>query len=222
MYCLFPISLSLILNLHIQSVGKSFNKMLDHCPLFPFCVSCVDDQLTVGWWKSFGPEALCWEGLWRESSSSPISSTAGILSLMVSVILYQPSHKGSPRILEWVAYLFSSGSSWSRNQTRASCIAGRVFASWATRDALSKRRCCQLHRVLRSRKGWQRRQRLSSVLEINKVGQEMRGKKPENSMSIDTIMWWPRRLVWVGKAAVGFTEMRSVPSGAVRWKWQGK
>ena len=32
-------------------------------------------------------------------------------------ILYQLSHKGSPRILEWVAYSFSSGSSQPRNQT---------------------------------------------------------------------------------------------------------
>ena len=32
-------------------------------------------------------------------------------------ILYQLSHKGSPRILEWVAYPFSSGSSWPRNRT---------------------------------------------------------------------------------------------------------
>ena len=32
-------------------------------------------------------------------------------------ILYQLSHKGSPRILEWVAYPFSSGSSWPRNWT---------------------------------------------------------------------------------------------------------
>ena len=32
-------------------------------------------------------------------------------------ILYQLSHKGSPRILEWVAYAFSSGSSQPRNQT---------------------------------------------------------------------------------------------------------
>ena len=29
-------------------------------------------------------------------------------------ILYQLSHKGSPRILEWVAYPFSSGSSWPK------------------------------------------------------------------------------------------------------------
>ena len=30
-------------------------------------------------------------------------------------ILYQLSHKGSPRILEWMAYPFSSGSSQLRN-----------------------------------------------------------------------------------------------------------
>ena len=30
-------------------------------------------------------------------------------------ILYQLSHQGSPGILEWVAYPFFSGSSWSRN-----------------------------------------------------------------------------------------------------------
>ena len=34
-------------------------------------------------------------------------------------ILYQLSHKGSPRILEWVAYPFSSGSSWLKNPTRS-------------------------------------------------------------------------------------------------------
>jgi len=39
-------------------------------------------------------------------------------------LLYQLNHKGSPRILECVAYPFSRGSSWLRNQTRISCIAG--------------------------------------------------------------------------------------------------
>ena len=46
-------------------------------------------------------------------------------------VLYQLSHKRSPRILEWVAYSFSSGSSWPRNWTRVSCIAGRFFTNWA-------------------------------------------------------------------------------------------
>ena len=53
-----------------------------------------------------------------------------------SQILYQQSHKGSQRILEWVAYPFSRGSSWPRNWTGVSCIAGRFFTNWATREAL--------------------------------------------------------------------------------------
>ena len=44
-------------------------------------------------------------------------------------ILYQLSHKGSPTILEWAAYSFSSGSSWLRNLTGISCIAGGSFTN---------------------------------------------------------------------------------------------
>ena len=54
--------------------------------------------------------------------------------------LYQLSHQGSLRILEWVAYPFSSGSPWARNWTGVSCVAGGFFTSWATRKTLSKRR----------------------------------------------------------------------------------
>ena len=50
-------------------------------------------------------------------------------------ILYQVSHQGTPKILEWVAYPFSRGSSWPRNWTEISCIAGGFFTIWATREA---------------------------------------------------------------------------------------
>ena len=52
-----------------------------------------------------------------------------------SWILDHLSHQGSPWILEWAAYPFSRGSSWPRNRTRVSCIAGRFFANWAIREA---------------------------------------------------------------------------------------
>ena len=52
-------------------------------------------------------------------------------------ILYQLSHQGSSRILEWVAHPFSRGSSWPRNRTGVSCIAGRFFTSWVTSNILS-------------------------------------------------------------------------------------
>ena len=38
------------------------------------------------------------------------------------------------RILEWVAISFSRGSSWPRNWTRVSRIAGRLFNLWAKKD----------------------------------------------------------------------------------------
>ena len=41
------------------------------------------------------------------------------------------------RILEWVAVPFSRGSSWPRDRTHVSCIAGRFFTVWITREAVS-------------------------------------------------------------------------------------
>ena len=39
------------------------------------------------------------------------------------------------RILEWVAFPFSMGSSQPSDQTHVSCTAGRFFTIWATRQA---------------------------------------------------------------------------------------
>ena len=89
-------------------------------------------------------------GLYSPWSSPGQSTGVGSLSLLQGIfptqesnpglrhcrrILYQLSHQGSPRILEWVAYPFSSGSSRPRNLTRVSCIAGGFFTNWATREA---------------------------------------------------------------------------------------
>ena len=49
-------------------------------------------------------------------------------------VLYQLSHKGSPRVLERVAYPFSRGSSRPGNQTRVSCVAGGFFTNWAMKE----------------------------------------------------------------------------------------
>ena len=45
------------------------------------------------------------------------------------------------RILEWLAFPFSRGSSQPRDQTQVSHIAGRFFTSWATREAHSEKHC---------------------------------------------------------------------------------
>ena len=60
-------------------------------------------------------------------------------------ILWDPvdcSPPGSPvhgvsqaRMLEWVAISFFRGSSWLRDWTQVSCVAGGFFTDWATREA---------------------------------------------------------------------------------------
>ena len=95
-------------------------------------------------------DSLQSHGLYSPWNSPGQSTGMGSLSLLQGIspiqgsnpsflhcsrIPYQLSHKGSPRTLEWVAYPFSSGSSWPRNWTRVSCIAGRFFTNWATKEA---------------------------------------------------------------------------------------
>ena len=46
------------------------------------------------------------------------------------------------RILEWVAFPFSGGSSQPRDQTQVSGTAGGYFTSWATREALRVSKDC--------------------------------------------------------------------------------
>ena len=67
------------------------------------------------------------QGIFPTQGSNP-----GLLNYRL--ILYILSHQGSPWILEQAAMPFSRGSSQPRNWTGVSGIAGRFFASWATRE----------------------------------------------------------------------------------------
>ena len=71
-------------------------------------------------------------------SNTPGSSIHRILQARITGVgchfLLHLSHEGSPRILEWVAYPFSRGTSQPRNWIRVSCIAGGFFTSWATQE----------------------------------------------------------------------------------------
>ena len=97
--------------------------------------SCLENPRDRGaWWA-----AVCGvtQSLTRLKRLSSSSSSLGLLQgifptqgsspglLHCRRILYQLSHQGSPRILEWVAYPFSRGSSWPRNWTQVSHIAAK-------------------------------------------------------------------------------------------------
>ena len=98
-----------------------------------------------GWWwgeDKGRKEVREWPGLrkreaWEGAGSGGISPTQGVNPGLPHCrwFLYHLSHQAHPKILEWEAYPFSRGSSWPRNRTQVSCIAGRFFTSWATGEA---------------------------------------------------------------------------------------
>ena len=87
-----------------------------------------------------------WDSPGQNSGVGSLSFLQGIFPIQGSNsgllhcrwIVYQLSHKGSPRIREWVACPFSSGSSRPGNRTGASCLAGGFFTNWAIREALTE------------------------------------------------------------------------------------
>ena len=124
---------------------KSWIKWLDS-PLLMLSPLIIESESHSVLSDSLRPHGLYspWNSLGQNTGVSSLSLLQGIFPTQGSNpgllhcrwILSQLSHKGSPRILEWVAYPFSSVSSWPRNQTRVSCFAGGFFTNWAIREAL--------------------------------------------------------------------------------------
>ena len=58
------------------------------------------------------------------------------------------------RILEWVAISFSRGSSRPRDQTQVSCIAGRCFNLWTTREEAQRLKRGSAKQIKEPKKGY--------------------------------------------------------------------
>ena len=91
--------------------------------------------------NSLGPHGLYspWNSPGQNTGVGSLSLLQGIVPTQGSNpgllhcrrILYQLSHQGSLKILEWEACSSSSRSSWPRNRSGVSCIAGGFFTNWA-------------------------------------------------------------------------------------------
>ena len=89
-------------------------------------LSMVKAKVAQSCWTLCDPHGLYrpWNSPGQNNGVSSLSLLQGIFPtqgsnpglLYCRWILYQLSHEGSPGILEWVAYPFSSGSSRSRNK----------------------------------------------------------------------------------------------------------
>ena len=108
---------------------------------------CLDLYHTAGEWQAVGTTTMT-SPWWMKLNTLkkrkwPNSSFCIIHTLKVKVVqscLCDPMNYTvlgilQARILEWVAFPFSWGSSQPRDQTQVSRIAGRFFTSWTTRKA---------------------------------------------------------------------------------------
>ena len=108
-------------------------------------------------WKSLSCVSLWLHKVYSPWNSPGQNTGVGCLSLLQGLfltqgsnpclphcrrILYQLSHKGSPRILEWIAYPFASRSSQPRNQTRIFCIVGGFICLASINWGLKVGRIC--------------------------------------------------------------------------------
>ena len=129
-----------------------FNTVLVPLYLLSFALTFI--VIWVSGSLSVASDSLWLHGLYSPCNSPGQNTGFSSLSLLQGIfpiqglnpgvqqcrwILYQLSHKRSPRILDWVTYPFSSGSAWPRNRTGISCIADRFFTNWAMREAQGSR-----------------------------------------------------------------------------------
>ena len=135
-------------NLTVPSDGKvELNVFLTNIYHFNMWTHCVPEILLENlWiWNELSDMVLIFkegerperEGtcLWSncrniQSYKSEVKVTQLCLDLY-NLVAYTVHGILQARVLEWVAYPFSSGSSQPRNRTRLSCISGRFFTNWA-------------------------------------------------------------------------------------------
>ena len=110
----------------------------------PYAVHWMDLEIVILSEISQKKTNIIWHHLYVESKESESEVAQSCLTLFDPVDCSLPgsSIHGilQARILEWVAISFSRGSSRPRYQTWISCIAGRHFTLWATREGVESKK----------------------------------------------------------------------------------
>ena len=99
--------------------------------LLSFCVSCPWSQKYSPIWSSWS-FLVCWVMFRCMQVKVKVTQLCPALGNSMACTVHRILQG---RILAWVAFPFSSGSSRPRNLTGVSCIAGRFFTNWAIREA---------------------------------------------------------------------------------------
>ena len=117
------------------------NKQISECQTHTFNLSYI----FLLWEDEGQPARLLWGRWWLRTVRFGLGTWGPpcvcVSCSVLSDSLWPHGLKGSSvheilqaRILDWVAIPFSRGSSQPKDRTQVSCITGRFFTIWATRD----------------------------------------------------------------------------------------
>ena len=101
-------------------------------PIWDHCFSLI--SLCAGW--HITAMILTYFNMWRDWVSEVAQSCLTLCDPMDCSLPHSSIHGiFQARVLEWIAISFSRGPSRPRDQIEVSCVAGRRFNLWATREA---------------------------------------------------------------------------------------
>ena len=99
-------------------------------------------------------------GCWRHQQKLVKVKVTQLCSTLCDPMNYTVHGILQARILEWLAYLLSSGSFQPRDWTGVSCLASRFFTNWAIREAQTQMR--HGHKPKQPKCRWELRKQLQS------------------------------------------------------------
>ena len=104
---------------------------------YSFYIISFDFLMCINWILLL-PLANRWENDYDSESESEVSQLCPTLCDPMDRSIPGSSIHGifQARVLEWVAVSFSRGYSRPRNRMQVSCIVGRCFTVWATREVM--------------------------------------------------------------------------------------
>ena len=184
----------------ILSISSTINFGFRYIIFTISVLDCLISHIYLYMWKSRNEENHV------KSMKLKVAQSCQLFVTPWPVACQAPLSREFPRpVLERAAVPFSSRSSWPRDRTRVSCIAGRFFASWAT--------------AFIAEAMWTVDECFKGIVTRKKTkvrGEPSRRKTRSRRQRIMWKAWWQTKR---DAKQYGFPECRGGKN--IRWKWKG-
>ena len=122
--------------IHVTCTNSSFFFVGEYITSCGYSMICLSVHLWIDIWIVSSLGILQTKMLWAFACVVLLSSSVVSDSLRLQPTVFLCPWDSPGKNVEWAAMPSSRGSSWPRDQTRVSCIAGGFFTHWAPREGL--------------------------------------------------------------------------------------